>query len=563
MDIQFFEQLLIILGVALVAALAFSRLRLPSIAAYIMAGVVIGPYLLGWIADPRQFSLIAEFGVVFLLFSLGLEFSLPRMLALKRLVFGLGGAQVLLTTVVFATAVFVWGAAIEAAIIIAGALALSSTAIVTRELGSLQRFDARYAQLSIAVLLFQDLIAVVFLILVPVLAGHHQEAVALQLGWALLKGLVLLVALMSIGKWVLPLVYHEVANTRSDEVFVLTTLVIALLAAWLTHSFGLSLALGGFVIGMMLGEGPFKHQIDTEIRPFKDVLLGLFFVTVGMAVDLTVVVEHWWRILVFTLVLLVLNVIIVTSLARILGERKGAALRVGITLAQAGEFGLALLVIGVMNQVIPPDQGSFIMTIAVLSMLVSPFLIRRVDWLAERVLDYWPESSRGPHETAAQPQLYDSDHVIIGGFGRVGQTVAHLLRNNQLPYIAIDSDARVVRQRRLEGDNVVFGDCANVGFLEQCHFDKARLAILTFRSPETAKRTIARIRDRGLQTPIIVRCRENMDFEELISLGADHVIPEMLEASLLIGTQVLSFLDVEPGEINRQINELRDPFGMP
>lgn len=550
------------MGVALVAALAFSRLRLPSIAAYIIAGVVIEPYLLGWIADPRQFSLTAEFGVVFSLFSLGLEFSLPRMLTLKRLVFGLGGAQVLVTTVVFATAVFVWGAAIEAAIIIAGALALSSTAIVTRELGSLQQFDVRYAQLSIAILLFQDLIAVVFLILVPVLAGHHQEAVTVQLGWALLKDLVLLVVLMIIGKWVLPLVYQEVANTRSDEVFVLTTLVIALLAAWLTHSFGLSLALGGFVIGMMLGEGPFKHQIDTEIRPFKDVLLGLFFVTVGMAVDLTVVVEFWWRILVFTLVLLVLNVIIVTSLARSLGKRKGAALRVGITLAQAGEFGLALLVIGLMNQVIPPDQGSFIMTSAVLSMLVSPFLIRRADWLAERVLDYWPESSSGPHEAAAQPQLYDSDHVIIGGFGRAGQAVAHLLNNNQLPYIAIDSNARVVKQRRLEGDNVVFGDCANVGLLEQCHLDKARLATLTFRSPESAKRTIARIRDRGLQTPIIVRCSEHMDFEELISLGADHVIPEMLGASLLFGTQVLSFLDVEPGEINRQINELRDPFGM-
>ena len=177
MEYQFFEQLLIILGVSLVAALAFSRLRLPSIVAYMLAGMVIGPHLLGWIDDPRQFSLIAEFGVVFLLFSLGLEFSLPRMLMLKGPVFGLGGAQVLVTTLVFATAVFVWGTTIEAAIIIAGALALSSTAIVTRELGSLQQFDSRYAQLSIAVLLFQDLIAVVFLILVPVLAGDRKSVV--------------------------------------------------------------------------------------------------------------------------------------------------------------------------------------------------------------------------------------------------------------------------------------------------------------------------------------------------------------------------------------------------
>jgi len=555
MDFQFFEELLIILGAALAVAVIFSRLQLPSIIAYMVAGAIIGPHLFV-LADPSRFSFIAEFGVVFLLFSLGLEFSLPRMLALKGPVFGLGGAQVLVTSALFTVAVYLWGSSIEAAIVIAGALALSSTAIVTRELAAQQQFDSRYAQLSIAVLLFQDLIAVVFLILVPVFGGAGDGSLLQDLASALAKGAALLVVLMATGKWILPRVYHEVARAGSDDVFVLSTLLITLLAAWLTHSFELSMALGAFIIGMMLGEGSFRHRIDAEIRPFKDVLLGLFFVTIGMTIDLHVVSTHWFRVGVFTLALIVINVFIVTVLARLMGELKGAALRIGITLAQAGEFGLALLVVAEMNGVIPLDQASFIIAIAVLSMFASPLLIRHVDPIAERILRYWPESE---HEVTVQNVLrhYEGGHVIVGGFGRVGQTLARLLLANGVPYVAIENNADVVRRCRLRGDNVFFGDCTDLKILQQCHIESARLAILTFRSTEYAKRTIARIRADAVRTPIIVRCYENEDFQELISLGADRVIPEMLEASLIIGAQVLSALGLEETEINRQISELR------
>lgn len=559
MNLEVFEELLIIFATALGVAIAFSRLRLPSIVAYMVAGALIGPSLLALVATPDRYALIAEFGVVFLLFSLGLEFSLPRMITLRGPVFGLGGAQVLATTALFGTVVYAWGATPAAAVVIAGALALSSTAIVTRELSVLQQFDARYAQLSIAVLLFQDLVAVVFLILVPVLAGVGQASFAVELGWAMLKGIALLGLLMAAGKWLLPRVYHEVARMRSEDVFVLTTLVIALLAAWLTHTFELSMALGGFVVGMMLGEGPFKHQIETEIRPFKDVLLGLFFVTIGMSLEVDVVVDYWLRILIFTVVLLTLNVLIVAVLVRFMGEHRGSAIRVGITLAQAGEFGLALLVIAQLNGVVPRDQASFIIAIAVLSMLVSPLLIRHVDRLAEMLLQLWPGRPDESEDQAPPVLEHAGDHVVIGGFGRVGQTIARLLRDNDLLYIGIDNDAEVVRCRRAAEDNVVFGDCTHIGILERCHIATARLAILTFRSTELAKRTIAGIRKRGVETPIIVRCSESGDFQELISLGADRVVPEMLEASLVIGAQVLSFLNVEEAEVNRQINALRDP----
>jgi CPA2 family monovalent cation:H+ antiporter-2 len=555
MEFRFFEELAIILCAALLVAIVFSRLRLPSIIAYMVAGAMIGPQLLDWV-EPARFALIAEFGVVFLLFSLGLEFSLPHMLALKRPVFGLGGAQVFFTTLIFAIAVYLWGATLEAAIVIAGALALSSTAIVTRELAALQQFDSRYAQLAVAVLLFQDLIAVVFLILVPIFGGSADTGIAAQLGGALAKGAVLLVVLMSVGKWVLPRVYHEVARAGSEDVFVLTTLVIALLAAWLTHSFHLSMALGGFVTGMMLGEGPFRHRIDVEIRPFKDVLLGLFFVTIGMGVDLSVVAQYGFRIALFTAGLIVINVLVVTALAHLMGERRGAALRVGITLAQAGEFGLALIVVARLHDVLPLEQASFVLAIAVLSMFISPLLIRSVDPIAERILDFWPETPDVNDEP--EPLLaHGNGHVIVGGFGRVGQTLARLLEDNEIAYTAIESNAEVVRRHRLSGANVMFGDCSDPRILGQCHIANARLAILTFKSSTYAKRTIERIRDDGIVTPIIVRCHENADFEELLSLGADRVVPEMLESSLIIGGQMLSFLGLDETEVNRQINDLR------
>jgi CPA2 family monovalent cation:H+ antiporter-2 len=559
MEFEFFEDLTTILTAALVVAIVFSRIRLPSIIAYMIAGVLIGPYLLGWV-DPSGFALMAEFGVVFLLFSLGLEFSLPRMMSLKGPVFGLGGAQVLVTTTVFASVVYAWGATIEAAVVVAGALALSSTAIVTRELAVSQQLDSRYAQLSVAVLLFQDLVAIVFLILVPVFARGEGGNVAGELGSALLRGALLLVLLMSIGKWLLPRIYHEVSRTRSDEVFLLTTLVIALLAAWLTHSVGLSMALGSFIIGMMLGEGPFRHKIDVEIRPFKDVLLGLFFVTIGMNVDLAIVADHWLRIVLFTAALVLINISILAVLARTMGERHGDALKVGITLAQAGEFGLALLVVAQLNAVVPIGQASFVIAIAVLSMLVSPLLIRHVHTISDWLVAYWPGASVHPPEVIAAPSLFANNHVIIGGFGRVGQTIAQLLMTNDIPYVGIDGDAEVVRTERLNGKNVIFGDCANPSILDQCHIGSARLAILTFRSAAAAKHTIEEIRATGTGTPIIVRCYENVEFEELIALGADRVIPEMLEASLIISAQVLAYLGLDENEINRQLNELRKPM---
>ncbi|HBC57454.1 MAG TPA: hypothetical protein DCZ03_09855, partial [Gammaproteobacteria bacterium] len=376
MENHFFEELLAIMGVSLVATVVLQRLKMPNIVAYIIAGALIGPHVLSWVKQPEEFAFLAEFGVVFLLFSLGLEFSLPKLIALRRVVFVLGGIQVLFCGVVFGAAVYAWGASLYTSVVIAGALALSSTAIVTKELSSLRQVHSRQGQLSIGVLLFQDLAAVLLLILVPVLAGNETESLGITLGWALLKGLSLMVALLSVGKWILPHLYHEVARARSEEVFVLSTLVIVMLAAWVTHSFDLSMALGGFIIGMMLGESHFRHQINADIRAFKDILLGLFFVTVGMNVQIELLAEYWPRIILFTGGLILIKTFIVAAIVRIFGDNFPIALQTGLNLAQAGEFGLALLALAVMHRIVPAEQASFIIIVAIFSMAVSPFLLR-------------------------------------------------------------------------------------------------------------------------------------------------------------------------------------------
>ena len=368
-------------------------------------GVLIGPY--GWalIADPNQFALLAEFGVVFLLFTLGLEFNLSKMLSMKFMIFGLGSVQVIICTMVFALAVYLWGASFDQSILIAGALALSSTAVVTNELSQNHQIHSQYGRISVGVLLFQDLAAIVFLILVPVLAGTQSDhSMSIELLSALGRGVVLFALLMVVGKWVLPVIYREVSRSHSREIFVLTTLVIVLLAGWLTHQFHLSMALGGFITGVMLGEGSFRYQIEKDIQPFKDILMGLFFVSIGMALDVQLVIEYWHRIIGFTLALVVIKTLIVALVIKGLRYHSHDALRVGLTLAQAGEFGIALMALANTQGVIAGEQTSFIILIAILSMALSPFLIR----YSNRFARMFCHQGESPNETGNVADIFAS-----------------------------------------------------------------------------------------------------------------------------------------------------------
>jgi CPA2 family monovalent cation:H+ antiporter-2 len=554
---QLLQEYLVILTSSLLGTVIFRRLGMATIVAYIAVGILIGPYALRLIQDPDQFSLLAEFGVAFLLFTLGLEFSPAKMLAMRFVVFGVGGFQVIACTIVFTLAVYIWGASYSTAILIAGALALSSTAIVTRELFNNRQIQNLHGQLSVGVLIFQDLVAVIFLVLVPVLGNTQDVSLLSSLLTTALNAGILLAILLAAGKWILPAIYKEVAKGNSGEIFLLSTLVIALLAAWLTHSFHLSMALGAFITGMMLGEGPFKYQIESDIRPFKDILLGLFFVTIGMNVDVSILLDYWLRIIVFTLGLIIIKASIVAFIVKMLGYTKMDALVVGLNLAQAGEFGLALMALTILNNVIPYDQASFIIIIAAFSMILSPFLIRHADWIGKKI-----SKQQDPEKSPPVINLHLGNHVIIGGYGRLGSMVTKFLEQNDIPYIVIENNINTVEAARKQGKNIVYGNSNNIDLLNHCHLSTSRLAVLTFRSLEEGKATISNIRQRNINVPIIARCLDQQGVSELITLGANHVFPELLESSLLISEHVLDLLAIDESEIDRQIQEQRELSGL-
>ena len=556
-----FSQLIVVLSASLVLSTLFQRFNQPSIVAYILVGCLLGPTASGFVSSLDEFAFISEFGVVFLLFTLGLEFSLDRLISLKRAVFLLGGIQVLVCTALFFVPLYVWGTGVQAGFVLAGALAFSSTAIVTKLLSDRKELGFDYSQLAIGILLFQDLAAVLFLIVIPTLAGDTDTTLLTRVGEALGKGLLLFALLIAVGKWVLPGVYREVARTRSSEIFVLSTLVIVLLSSWVTHYFHMSMALGGFVIGMMLGGSQFRHQIETDIRPFKDILLGLFFVSVGLQIDLNLLFEYWHRILVSAAGLLVLKALLVGLIAFLLKENRVTALRTGLVLSQGGEFGFALIALASFSGVVPGDVSSFMLLVITVSMLASPFIINNTRRWSDRIFS---DPSRHPvNQLGPNKDIHSlEDHVIIGGFGRIGKTVAGFLETNNYPYIAIDSDVELVTAARNNGNNnVIYGDCTRLDMLKAAGISDAQLVVLSFKHLRESISTIASIREQFPELPVIVRAHHESSFEELIDAGANRVVPEMLEASITVASQTLLLLGLDEDTVIEQVQYERERRG--
>ena len=428
-------QVVVLLAMAVLAVVLFRRLHLPPILAYLSAGVLAGPGGLGWVGDTEGMLHLAEFGIVFLLFSLGLEFSIPKVMALRRVVFGAGPLQVLLTGLPVAALMWLLGFTPAVALIAGGAFALSSTAIVIRDLIARGAVNTGYGRATTGVLLFQDLAAVIMLVLLPVLAnpdsGHPGIAAATTLG----KALALFIGIYVIGKWVLPRALEETGRARSDEVFVMTALLLALLAAWVTHALGLSMALGAFLAGMMLGESHFRHQIEADIRPFRDLLLGLFFMGVGMLVSPALFATHWHWILLGAAVLMLFKLALISLLLRWLGERTETALRSGILLAQGGEFGFVLVALAVSHGLMDNEQAGVLVSITVLTMAVTPVLLDNSGALTRRLLRQWEQEPDTPAVDEAT-----TGHVLLCGYGRVGQNLMRYLTRFHHQAVAIDTD---------------------------------------------------------------------------------------------------------------------------
>ncbi|WP_314926079.1 cation:proton antiporter [Aeromonas piscicola] len=550
-----YTDVLILLFAAVLLVAIFRRLGQPVILAYLLAGVVLGPYGAAVITGQAIMQTIAELGIVFLMFSLGLEFSLPRLIAMRMLVLGVGGLQVLFTSSLFFWLAWWWGLSLSQALVVSGTLALSSTAVVIKQLGEQKQLHTRRAQLGVSVLLFQDLAVVPLLVMIPILARPEVQGSALlaEIAWATLKGLFALSSLLAVGKWLLPLLFHEVARARSDELFVLSALLVALLAASLTQWMGLSMALGAFLAGMMLGESHYRHQLEVDIRPFRDVLMGLFFITIGMTMDWQLVARAWWQVILSVLGLILIKALLVLLAGRLMGERKRDAMATGIMLSQVGEFGFVLLALANHHGLLDHQLISLLIGIGVTSIAMTPWLVQRAHGLARSLTD----SALLSRSEVAQSGLSKHQHVIIAGFGRAGQTCARFLKLEDIPFLALDLDPERVSEAKSAGEQVAFGDASRRDILLAAGLLRARLVIITFDDRKRVEAMLTLIKELAAEVRVLVRTRDDSFLEAFKQAGAYEVIPESQEGALMLVSHLLLNCNVPIGRVIRRMEHER------
>jgi len=555
-----FPQVLLLLGVAVAVVVLFNRLHIPSSLGYLLVGLILGPFTMGPVIDIPEMQALAEFGIVFLLFTIGLNFSLPQIHALRHQVLGLGTGQVLFTTAVVGVIAWLAGLDPVAAFVIGAVFAQSSTTIIGKQLVEQGEENSRHGKLGLAMSVFQDVTAVPFVVVIPVLgAAAGAGSVLGELGWALAQALLAFALVFYLGRWILRPIFHFVAQRRSAEIFTLSVLLVALLAAWTTQSLGLSLAFGAFLAGMVLGETEFRHQVEATVRPFRDVLLGLFFIAIGMLLDPASLHRIWhWGVL-GAVVLLTSKTLLVSAMVRRTGADRLTAWRTGLLLAVGGEFGFALLALALAAQAIDAFLGQIVLTSVLFSMIAGPFIIRYNHAIARRIVGDAPRPDGPPSSPALEPGTTAGlqGHVIIVGYGRIGQSVAHLLDEERMPYVALDLDSSRVRRAHAAGEPVYFGDATDRSILDLLGLDRARLVIISHDDVGAALKVLEYLKVSRPTLPVMVRARDESRVDELHRAGATEVVPETLEAGLTIASQSLLLLDVAPARVMRRIQEQR------
>jgi monovalent cation:H+ antiporter-2, CPA2 family len=562
-------ELVLLYLVAAVGGVVVCRLaKLPPMLGYLAVGVLIGPNAMALAKDSGGVSYLAEFGVVFLMFVIGLEFNLPKLKSMRKLVFGLGLAQVLLTiagsvaghfllTWLFSFTGRPWELSWRGSLVLGGAMAMSSTAIVVKMMAERLELESEHGRRVMGALLFQDLAVVPLLVLIPALNSDGVD-MATSLAWATLNATVLLGVLLVGGQKVMRWWLTIVARRKSEELFVLNLLLVTLGLAWLTEHFGLSLALGAFLAGMLIAETEYKHQVETDIRPFHDVLLGLFFITIGMKLDWRPVFDQWALVLLLTMAPVLAKFVLVSALARLFGAAPGVALRTGLYLAQAGEFGFVLLTLGAEQQLIDPRWVSPVLASMVLSMLATPFLImysNRIvmrlsasDWLMQSVA----------MTSIAKRSINAEAHIIIAGYGRSGQNLARLLEGERIPYMALDLDPDRVRQAAAAGQSVVFGDAARLQSLMAAGLARASAVVVSYHDTPSALKILRLVQAHAPKVPVIVRTIDDSDIERLRAAGATEVVPEAIEGSLMLASHALALVGVPMRRVIRVVQDQRD-----
>jgi CPA2 family monovalent cation:H+ antiporter-2 len=552
-------QLLFLLGAAVVVMMTFLFLRIPTSLGYLLVGVILGPYTIGPTLDSDQISLLAEYGIVFLLFTVGLSYSIPQIHALRNQVLGLGTAQVVLTTVVVGFLAWLAGLPVAGAFVVGAVFAQSSTTVISRQLLDQKEEGTRHGRLGTALSVFQDVTSVPFVVIFPVLGVAAASAsLGESLALASAKAVLALVLVFVSGRWLLRPFFHAVAERRSPELFTLTVFLVALAAAWMTSSLGLSMAFGAFLVGMMLGETEFRHQMESVVRPFRDILLGLFFVGIGMLFNPALLFDIWAWALLGTAVLLVSKILLVAAALRWSGHDSQMAWRTALVLAVGGEFGFALLAIAMNAGTIDNHNGQIVLMSVLFSIIAAPFLIRYNGPIAR-----WLSGKKGgaaAQNTSTIPDVSMptlENHVIVCGYGRIGQSVGRFLEEEKIPFIALDLDLRRVNEARLAGEPVFYGDAASHDMLETVGIDRARLVVISHDDAENAHRMLLLIRSMNPYMHVMVRTRDESQVELLRAAGATEVVPETIESGLMMASHVLLLLDIPQEQVIKRMQEER------
>lgn len=551
--IQFLPHILIILSAAVFVVAIFKRLNLSPVLGYFVAGACIGEHGFA-IVTARETSSFGEFGIVFLLFAIGLELTFERLKAMRRHVFGFGTLQVMLSGALIAFLVYILGGSINAAIIIGGGLALSSTAIVLQVLAEHRRQSTQVGRLALATLLLQDFAVVPLLVLIPLLAGAKAGIMA-AMGVAFLKAIIALVAIFVVGRLALRPLFSMISSAnsaKSNELFVATTLLIALGAAWGTEHMGLSLALGAFVAGLLVAETEFQHQVEDTISPFKGLFLGLFFMTVGMAVDINLVMAKLPLILLISVGVIVVKTTIISLLCLLCRFTVGAAIHAGLLLSQGGEFAFILFRLAADKSILDAELGQILLLVVTVTMALTPLLSALGHWCAARL-----DKEKLDTDYISQEVADLANHVIITGLGRVGKMVASLLEEEEVHYVAVDSDIKNVEEARINGFPAYPGDASNPVLLRALGIERAQSVIITVEDEPTLKRITNTIHSYFPAVTIIVRAKDLSNADELTKAGAHVIVPETYETGLQLGGAVLKSVGISEWEVSRLKNQFR------
>ena len=555
------QPVLILLAVAVLAVVVFRLLRLPPMLGYLLAGVVIGPHALGWIPDSDETRHLAEFGVVFLMFSIGLEFSLPKLIAMKRIVFGFGTSQVVVSILAVIAIAWLFQLDWRVGLILGGALAMSSTAIVSKLLTERAELNSAHGKQIIGVLLLQDLAVIPLLIIIPALASQassEADDFTLTLTIAMLKVAVVLTFIFFIGQKLMRPWFHLVARQKSSELFVLNVLLITLGLAWITELAGLSLALGAFLAGMLISETEYRYQVEDDIKPFRDVLLGLFFVTIGMLLDMQVVFASFVWILVILLALTVLKVVVIAVLSRLFGADPGVAVRTGLSLAQAGEFGFVLLAQASESGLVENTVLQPVLAAMVLSMFMAPFLIEYSEATIQRFYSSdWMHRAMQITAIASQT-MAAQDHAIICGYGRSGQSIARILEQENIPFIALDLDPHRIQEATQAGESVVYGDAARREVLTAAGLMRAKVLVISYADTVSALKILKLVQELRPDLSVVVRTHDDSNIDLLKEAGATEVVAEIMEGGLMLASHALMFADISAARIMQRIREIRE-----